>query len=147
MSDNIENIFETTLNNCGSPVEGGHHLEVDTYDVLLVNEVSMYRMLIGCVNWLVTLGRFDLHFSVSTMGRYNYAPRKGHIGAMLIIFVYLKNHEKYRIIYDTSLLEDHREVDIDLNWSELYPDDVEDIPPDMPYPKGNHVRVTTFIDV
>ena len=104
-------------------------------------------VLVGCTNWKATIGRFDVYFFVFTMGRYNSAPRNGYLGAMMRIFGSFKHKMNLRIIYDTSLLEDHREVDIDLNWSELYPDDVEDIPPDMPYPKGNHVRVTTFIDL
>ena len=43
---------------------------------------------------------------------------------------------KLRIICDIKLLEDQGEVFLDINFSEIYPDAVEDIPPDMPYPKG-----------
>ena len=59
---------------------------MDTSDILVGGEASRYSILVGCVNWAVTLGRFDVHFSVSTMGMYNYASIKGHHGDMLIIF-------------------------------------------------------------
>ena len=71
------------------------------------------------------------------MGRHNSAPMKGNVGYVLIIFGYLKNHMKLWIIYDTKFLEDQGEVDIELNWSELYPDAVDDIPPEITYPKEN----------
>ena len=43
-------------------------------------------------------------------------------------------------------MENQGEVDIELNWSYLYPDSVEYITPDMPYPKGKPVRITTCVD-
>ena len=63
-------------------------------------------MLVGCANWAVTLGRFDVHFSVSTMVRYNAETRKVHLGDMIIFLGYLKHHMKCRIICDTSFLGD-----------------------------------------
>ena len=90
----------------------GYLTEVDTSDLFLWDKVSRYRMIIGCSNRAVTLGRFDVHFSVSTIGRYNYTPRKGDIGAMLRIFGYLKHNTKLRIVYDTRILEYQGEVDI-----------------------------------
>ena len=35
---------------------------------------------------------------------------------------------------------------VEHNWSELYPDAQEELPPDMPTPKGNAVKMTTFFD-
>ena len=43
-------------------------------------------MLVGCANWAVTLGRFDVHFSVSTMVRYNAETRKVHLGDVPSLF-------------------------------------------------------------
>ena len=64
-------------------------------------------MIVVCFNWIFTLGRFDVHFSMFTMIRYNAATRKGHLGAMLIIFGYLNHHMKLKITCDTCFLEDH----------------------------------------
>ena len=102
--DNIKNIFETTVKNCGLPLERVYHIELDTYDLLIGDEVTMYRMIIGCANWRVTLGRFDVDFYVSTMDRYNAAPSKVHRGTMLRIFGYFKHHMKLQIICDNSFM-------------------------------------------
>ena len=53
---------------------------------------------------------------------------------------------KLRIICDNSLLEDQGQVDIEINWLELYPYAVDKIPPDIPDKKGKTVKITTFAD-
>ena len=35
--------------------------------------------MVGELQWLVTLGRFDLHAHVATMSRFRAAPRQGHV--------------------------------------------------------------------
>ena len=64
---------------------------------------------------------------------------------MLIIFIYIKHHIKLWIIYYTSLLEDQVKVDLNINWSEIYPDTLEDMPPDMSVPNYNYVGITDFL--
>ena len=53
---------------------------------------------------MVTLGRFDVQFYVSTMGRYNAASGKGRIGDSIRIFGCLNHYIKLWIIYDTTLI-------------------------------------------
>ena len=60
---------------------------------------------------------FYVHFSMTTMGKYTDAPKKGHLGAMIKIFGYLKHHIKFQIICDAVLLEYQRDFDLDINWS------------------------------
>ena len=133
--DKIERLFDVTLRNYGSPLEGGYHPELDTSELLTGSDVSKYRMLIGSANWAVTLGRFDIHFAVSTMGRYSAAPRKGHMAAMIRVFGYLKHHMTRRIVTDTAI-PDHSSVELtNHDWSEMYPYAEEELPPDMPDPK------------
>ena len=103
-------------------------------------------MLVGFSNGSVTLGRFDVHFDVSTIWSYHAAPRKEHLGDIPRIFGYLNRHMKIRIICDTCFLEDQVKVDLELNWSEMYLNAVEEIPPDIPDPKSTPIRITTFID-
>ena len=35
--------------------------------------------MVGQLQWLVTLGRFDIHAQVATMSRFRAAPRQGHM--------------------------------------------------------------------
>ena len=62
---------------------------------------------------------------MTTIGRYNAEPRKGHPGATLRIFGYLKYYMKRWIICDTIFLEDQGEVYLDTNWPDLHPDAVK----------------------
>ena len=59
---------------------------METSDIIVGGKVSRYKIIVECYNLEVTLGRFDVHFAVSTMRRYSSAPRKGQLGTMLIIF-------------------------------------------------------------
>ena len=56
MCEKVEKLYETRLKNYGSPLEGGYHPELDKSDLLVGDEVSHYRMLLGSANWAVTLG-------------------------------------------------------------------------------------------
>ena len=63
------------------------------------------------------------------------------------VFGYLDNHPTGRIVIDpnyhdrTKYTPARRE-----NWDELYPDATEDIPVDMPTPKGKEVKLAIFVD-
>ena len=48
--DKIEKMFETTLRNYRSPLEGGHHLELDKSNLLVGDEISKFCMLVGNAN-------------------------------------------------------------------------------------------------
>ena len=103
-------------------------------------------MLVGSVNWCVTLGRFDIHYAVSTLGRYSAAPREGHMKVMLRDFGYLKYHMKRQIIFNTKEPELDKVEKVKQNWSELYLDAKEEYPPNMPTPKGKSLKITTYFD-
>ena len=75
------------------------------------------------------------------------APREGHLKAVKRILSYLKTFPKGRIIVDTTYpdhsiypIEDHP------NWKDFYPDAEEEIPNDLPVPKGPKVRTTAYVD-
>ena len=72
-------------------------------------------ILVGFVNCSVTLGRFDVQFSLSTMGSCNSVLRKGHVGDMILIVGDLKHQIYLWIISDTIFLEYQGEADLDLN--------------------------------
>ena len=55
------------------------HSETDDTGVLNNDEHSKYRMLIGCGQWSITLGRLDVHFAIQTMARFSAAPKEGHM--------------------------------------------------------------------
>ena len=79
------------------------------------------------------------------MGSYNNVASKVHVGTIILIFGYLKRHLKRRIICDTISIYYLGDVGIDINWLEIYPDSIEELPPDMLDPKVNTVSITTFL--
>ena len=103
-------------------------------------------MLVGSANWCVTLGRFNIHYAVSTLERYSATPREGHMKVMLKVFGYFKHHMKRQIIFNTKEPELDKVESIKQNWSELYPDAKKDYSSSMLIPKGKFLKVTTYFD-
>ena len=49
--------------------------ELDTDEILEGDMAAKYLTMVGQLQWLVTLGRFDIHAQVATMSRFRAAPR------------------------------------------------------------------------
>ena len=145
-SEKIEKLFSTTLRQYGSPMDPLYHPETDTTELLGPEDVSKYRMLIGSGNWIVTLGRFDIHYAVGTLARYLAIPREGHLKAMLRVFGYLKTYNKRRLVINTDQPDYTKLESVRHNWTEFYPDAKENIPDNCPVPKGKEVIISTIFD-
>ncbi len=92
-------------------------------------------MQISCLSWVITLGRYDVHYATSTLARYSTCPREGHIEAALMVFGYLKSYAKDRIDVDLSIHVPQRESSKH-DWVDFYHWIEEEIPLDVPPPKG-----------
>ena len=128
-------------------MENDYHPELDDSPILSPLDASKYRSIIGSLNWIITLGRFDIHFATTNLARFNIAPKEGHLKAALQVLGYLKTYTKGRILIDISY-PDHSQYPTEThdNWKEFYPDAEEDIPHDMLPPKGKPVRLTVYVD-
>jgi hypothetical protein len=62
-----------------SPIIKGDHPENDTSELLDQAGIKDYQSLIGALQWLVSIGRFDIHTAVMTLSAFRCAPRKGHM--------------------------------------------------------------------
>ena len=49
---------------------------------------AKYMTKVGQLQWLVTLGRFDIHAQLATMSRFRAAPRQGHMDRLKTIYSY-----------------------------------------------------------
>ena len=49
---------------------------------------AKYLTIVGQLQWLVTLGRFDIHAQVATMSRFRASPRQGHMDRLKRIYSY-----------------------------------------------------------
>ena len=124
-----------------------YHPEEDQSNLLDEGGISKYCALIGTANWIVTLGRSDTAYAVNTLSRYSAAPREGRLKALMRVFGYLDAHPNGRIIIDTKLHDRSQYTSARREaWDELYPDAKEDLPSNMPTPKGKEIQLTVFVD-
>ena len=86
--------------------------------------------MVGQLQWLVTLGRFDLHAQVATMSRFRAVPRQRHMVRLKrICFDYIRNRE-YAIGFRTDQTDYSFLPDQDFDWMYSGYGDVRRILPD-----------------
>ena len=80
------------------PLEPGDHPELDTSEELNPEGVKKYQSIIGALQWIVSIGRFDVGTHAMIMSSYRAAPKKGHIDRARQIVGYLckMKHMKVR---------------------------------------------------
>ena len=59
-----------------TPLDKNDHQELDTSEILEGDMAAKYLTMVGQLQWLVTLGRFDIHAQVATMSRFRAALDK-----------------------------------------------------------------------
>ncbi len=74
MLKNYTRIFGGFPELAHSPLAKGDHPEMDTSELLGPTETNMYQSLIGALQWVIQLGRFDVCTAVMTMSRFRAMP-------------------------------------------------------------------------
>ena len=72
-----------------TPLDKNDHPEVDTSELLNDDGIDKYMTLIGQLQWLISLGRFDTMVQIITMSRFRLAPRIGHLNRVKRIIGYV----------------------------------------------------------
>lgn len=106
-------------------------------------------MLVGSLQWAVTLCRFDVVHATNMLARYTHMPREGHLKAAHRAIGYLKHYSKGRIRFDTRPLElpDDFEIPSEtFHWFHQYPDATEELPEEIPLATFKPIQLTTFVD-
>jgi hypothetical protein len=130
-----------------SPILKGDHPEIDTSELLDQDGIKDYQSLIGALQWLVSIGRFDIHTAVMTLSAFRCAPRKGHMERVKRVFGYLAKM-RHGIIRIRTQEPDYSDLpDLDFDWARsVYGEPKEIIPNDAPEPLGNYVTTTHYVD-
>ena len=133
------------------PLPAGDHPEMDTSELLNDDGHRKYQMLVGMLNWVVTIGRFDIAHATSSMSRFSSCPRKGHLDRLLRIFGYLKKRNNRRYVVDSRNPifhggEDEFGRDYAKEFQGEYPDAVEEIDQGIPDPLVDEMEITVFVD-
>ena len=143
--DDPEAKLKTTARN---PFPSGYKPELDVTPELNDEMGSRFLQLIGILRWAIELGRLDVFVEVSQLSQHQALPRRGHLEALYHIFAYLKKHENgARIVFDPLTPNiDERVFNPDADWRDFYGDVAEELPPNMPEPKGKRVVISCFVD-
>ena len=131
-----------------TPMAENYHPEIDDSPILSDDDASKFRSIIGSLNWLITLGRFDVHYATNSLSRFSMAPREGHLKAAFRILSYIKTFPKGKILFDTAyqpVIDTGVEYK-DMNWSEMYPDAEEELLYVMLQEKRKPVRITVGLN-
>ena len=83
--------------------------------------------MVGQREWLVTLGRFDLHAQVATMSRFRAAPRQGHMDILKTIYSYAIRTREYAIRFRTDQPDYSFLPDQNFDWTYCVYSDVHEI--------------------
>ena len=87
----VEAMFPTLTRNA-TPMWANNHPENDNLPLLGDSNHRKFQMLIGMLNWAVTIGWFDVAYAMSSLSCFSACPREGHLKRALHIFGYLKRH-------------------------------------------------------
>ena len=145
--ESYERMFKEKPRKSRPPLEGGDHPELDTSELCDEHQTRQFQTLIGQLQWLISLGCFDIAVHVMSLSRFRAQPRKGHLDRAKRIVGYLlflpDGAIRFRIGEpDFSSLKDQ-----EYDWTRtVYSGACEQIPHDIPKPLGKHVQTTHYVD-
>ena len=145
--ESYKRMFKEKPRKSRPPLEGGDHPELDTSELCDEHQTKQFQTLIGQLQWLISLGRFDIAVHVMSLSRFRAQPRKGHLDRAKRIVGYLlflpDGAIRFRIGEpDFSSLKDQ-----EYDWTRtIYSGACEQIPHDIPKPLGKHVQTTHYVD-
>ena len=121
---------------CYSPLEKGDRPELDTSELLDHHGIEQYQSLLGSLQWAISLGRFDIATAVMSMSSFRAAPRRGHLQRLQQICGYLVKMKHGTIRFHTHLPDYSDFPEKQYDWSSVYGEIEELLPPDAPEPLG-----------
>ncbi len=147
MMEAYKNMFGEMPKKVLSPLEPDDHPEIDDTALCDVDETANYLTMIGQLQWLITLGRFDIFSAVITMSRFRAAPRTGHLLRLKRIFGYVLESKDGAIRVRCGK-PDYSDLPYQpYDWEKsIYGNVSEVLPDDMPEPLGLDIVLSTFVD-
>jgi hypothetical protein len=88
----------------------------------------------------------DILTEVSMLSSHNAMPRQGHLYAAMDIFSHLKSHQSAAIVFNDAVPNIDERRFKRINWSDIYSNVEEALPPNMHDPLGFPVHMYCFVD-
>ena len=130
-----------------SPVEKNDHPELDMSPLLPAEGIVKYQSLIGALQWVITLGRFDISVAIMSLSSFRVAPREGHLDRLKRIVGYLTKMKHGYIRIRTEEPDYSMLQPTSYDWAHtVYGKVTEEMPRDAPTPKGKRVVLTSYVD-
>jgi hypothetical protein len=130
-----------------APIEPGDHPELDTSELLDAEGIQTYQSLIGTLQWVVSIGRFDVQTAVMTLSSFRANPRRGHLDRVKCVFGYIEKFKSATIRIRTDVPDLSALPTPPIDWSTtIYGDAKEHIPDDAPPPLGKPVVTISYVD-
>ena len=140
-------MFEEKPRKSRPPLEGGDHPELDTSELCDDHQTKQFQTLIGQLQWLISLGHFDIAVHVMSLSRFRAQPRKGHLDRAKRIVGYLLFLPDGAIRFRTGEPDFSSLKDQEYDWTRsVYSGACEQIPHDIPKPLGKHIQTTHYVD-
>ena len=112
---------------------------MDTTDFLDAEKIKLYQSLIGALQWMVTIGRFDIMTAVVTLSAFRAAPRIGHLERAKRIFGYLAKMNTAKLRIRTEQPDYSGLPNFEFDWARTVYGAMEELLPDnAPEPLGNN---------
>ena len=145
--ESYERMFKEKPRKSRPPLEGGDHPELDTSELCDDHQTKQFQTLIGQLQWLISLGRFDIAVHVMSLSRFRAQPRKGHLDRAKMIVGYLLFLPDCAIRFRTGEPDFSSLKDQEYDWTtSVYSGACEQIPHDIPKPLEKHVQTTHYVD-
>ena len=136
-----------TLKKQNVPAKPDDHPELDESPLLNEEGIRHYQSNIGICQWILTAGRFDIAFAVSSLSRFAHQPRQEHLERSEKILGYLKKYSKRGYIIDPrDPIVDVEFESIIPDFGHQYSDFREEIDDQLPIPKMKELAITIFVD-
>jgi len=132
-----------------TPLRTSHRPELDVSDELNSTDAACCQSLMGILRWIVELGRVDTCYEVSSMSSHLALPREGHLSALFHIFAHPKKHHNAEQVCDPSdpVIDEAQFERRDWTSSEFgHVDGVEELPGNMPEPRGLGFTISAKVD-
>ena len=145
--ESYERMFKKKPRKSRPPLEGGDPPELDTSELCDEHQTKQFQTLIGQLQWLISLGCFDIAVHVMSLSRIRAQPRKGHLDRAKRIVGYLLFLPDGAIRFRTGEPDFSSLKDQEYDWTRsVYSGACEQIPHDIPKPLGKHVQTTHYVD-
>jgi hypothetical protein len=131
-----------------APCTTNDHPEEDGSPLVNNKLHRQYQSLIGMAQWLVTLGRIDICYTVSSLSRFCAAPREGHYKRVLRLWGYLKKYPDKALAIDARdpLFDPKEPEDFQPDFEDQYRYATEELDPMFPEALGEELTGSIFFD-